>query len=81
MVAAPLALHHFSVADDFKGERIAVVEVPSGEHDLPQAAEGIIHHDAAFANPELNAFSPLGVILQLNFNGHIVSVYQSEKLL
>ena len=63
MVGAPFALHHFSVTDDLEGELVAVVEFAPREHDLPQAAEGIIHHDTAFPNPEPDVFSPFGVIL------------------
>ncbi len=73
MVGAPLALHYFSVADHLIGEFVAVVEVASREHDLPQAAKRIFHGYAALANAQLHAFSPVGMILKLDVDGHSFS--------
>ena len=73
MVGAPLALHYFSVADHLIGEFVAVMKVAAGEHDLPQAAKRIFHGYAALANAQLHAFSPVGMILKLDVDGHSFS--------
>ena len=74
MVLAPFSFDYLAVTDNLEGECVSVVDVPAGEHDLPQPAIGIFHGDAALAQAKLNALAPLGVVLQLDICGHSMCV-------
>ena len=74
MMLPPFFLDDFTVPHNLEGEGISVVDVPAGEHDLPQPSVRIFHGDAAFAQAELDALAPLGVVLQLDIGGHSLCV-------
>ena len=69
-MAAPFLLHYPSLTDNLKGEGVPFLEVTACEDNLPQATERVLHGNAALSNPEMNGFSPGGMILKLDVNGH-----------
>ena len=59
-----------ALPNHLEGEELAVPEVAAAEHDLPQAAEGILHGDVPPARAELDALAPGGMVLKLNMYCH-----------
>ena len=52
------------------GVGVSILNIPAAEQDLPQATEGRLHGDAAFANAQLHTLSQLGQVLQLDIDCH-----------
>ena len=75
----PFFLDDSAFPYDFKGEVVSLMDIPSCEHDLPKATEGILHGNATFSKPEMDGFTLLRLIKTNPRVAHLPVVMLTSK--